>query len=74
MTALFAGGGVKGGQVLGASDAKGMGPDGDGFTPDQLAATFYSTLGINHRKEYHTASGRPVMIVRDGSVIRGLSG
>ena len=72
MTALFAGGGVKGGQVVGASDAKGMGPDGTGFTPDQLAATFYRTLGIDHTKEYHTATGRPVMIVREGSVIRDL--
>jgi hypothetical protein len=72
MTALFAGGGIRGGQVVGASDAKGMGPDSTGFTPDQLAATFYNTLGINHTKEYHTATGRPVMIVREGSVIRDL--
>ena len=74
MTALLAGGGVKVGQVVGASDAKGMGPDGNGFTPDQLAATFYRTLGIDHTKEYHTATGRPVMIVREGSVIRELVG
>jgi uncharacterized protein (DUF1501 family) len=74
MTALLAGGGVKCGQVVGASDAKGMGPAAEGFTPDQLAASFYHTLGIDHRKEYHTAGGRPVMIVRDGSLIRGLFG
>lgn len=72
MTALFAGGGVKGGRVVGASDDKGMGPDGTGYTPDQLAASFYHTLGIDHAKEYHTSTGRPVMIVRDGSIIRGL--
>ncbi len=72
MTALLAGGGIKGGQVVGASDDKGMGPAGEGFTPDQLAASFYHTLGIDHTKEYKTATGRPVMIVRDGSVIRGL--
>ncbi len=74
MTALLAGGGVKGGQALGASDAKGMGPANDGYTPDQMAATFYHALGIDHRKEYHTATGRPVMIVRDGSLIRPLFG
>jgi uncharacterized protein (DUF1501 family) len=72
MTALLAGGGVKGGQVIGASDEKGMGPAGEGFTPDQLAASFYRTLGIDHTKEYHTNTGRPVMIVREGSVIRDL--
>ncbi len=74
MTALMAGGGIKGGQVVGASDDKGMGPAGAGFTPDQLAASFYSTLGIDHTKEYKTATGRPVMIAREGSVIRGLFG
>src|SRR5690606_16667355 len=38
---LMAGGGVRSGQVLGASDDKGMGPDGEPITPDQVAATFY---------------------------------
>lgn len=72
MSALFAGGGIKGGRVVGSSDDKGMGPAATGFTPDQVAATFYHTLGIDHTKEYHTATGRPVMIVREGSVIREL--
>ncbi len=74
MTALMAGGGIKGGQVVGASDDKGMGPAAAGFTPDQLAASFYHTLGIDHTKEYKTATGRPVMIAREGSVVRGLFG
>ncbi len=72
MFALLAGGGIKGGQVVGKSDDKGMGPAGEGITPDQVAATFYHTLGIDHRKEYHTPGGRPVMIVRDGSVVKEL--
>jgi hypothetical protein len=72
MSALLAGGGIKGGQIVGASDDEGMGPAGTGFTPDQAAATFYHTLGIDHTREYHSATGRPVMIVRDGSVIREL--
>ena len=29
-------------------------------------------LGIDQTKEYHTTTGRPVMIVRDGTVIRSL--
>ncbi|MEQ8791742.1 MAG: DUF1501 domain-containing protein [Pirellulaceae bacterium] len=69
MFVLMAGGGIRGGQVLGASDDKGMGPVGKGYTPDQVAATFYHSLGIDYRKEYHTNTGRPVMIVRQGSVI-----
>jgi hypothetical protein len=69
---LLAGGGFQGGQVIGGSDDKGMGPVGHPITPDQVAASFYHALGIDHRKEYHTRTGRPVMIVREGSLIRGL--
>jgi hypothetical protein len=69
---LMAGGGVRPGQVIGASDEKGMGPAGEPITPDQVAASFYQALGIDYQKEYHTNTGRPVMIVREGSVIRGL--
>jgi hypothetical protein len=74
MFVLMAGGGIRGGQVLGASDDKGMGPAGPGFAPDDVAASFYHTLGIDHQKEYHTSTGRPVMIVREGKVIPGLFG
>jgi hypothetical protein len=49
-----------------------MGPASEAITPDQVAATFYHSLGIDFRKEYHTNTGRPVMIVREGSVIEGL--
>jgi hypothetical protein len=72
MFCLLAGGGIKGGQVIGESDAKGEGPKDKPITPDDVAATFYHTLGIDHTKEYHTPSGRPVMIVRYGKVIHEL--
>jgi hypothetical protein len=69
---LLGGGGMRGGQVIGASDASAMGPAAEQITPDQVAASFYHSLGIDFRREYHTNTGRPVMIVRDGSVIREL--
>jgi len=47
-------------------------PDGDGFSPDDVAATFYHSLGIDHTKEYHTSTGRPITIVRGGQIIREL--
>jgi len=37
-----------------------------------VAATFYKTLGIDHTQEYQTNTGRPIMIVRDGHLIKGL--
>ena len=75
MFVLLGGGGIHCGQVVGASDEQGMGPaEGDGISPDQVAASFYHTLGINYEKEYHTNTGRPVMIVRQGSLIPELVG
>jgi hypothetical protein len=75
MFVVLAGGGMKGGQVIGASDAKGEAPvDGNGISPDDVAASFYHSLGIDAAKEYRTPSGRPVAIVRNGTVIMGLFG
>jgi len=70
MCCLLGGGGIKGGQVVGASDEKAMGPaSGDGITPDDVAASFYHALGIDARKEYKTSTGRPIAIVRNGTPI-----
>jgi hypothetical protein len=69
MFVLFAGGGMKGGQVIGESNDKGQEPLSRAITPDDVAASFYHSLGIDYTKEYHTTSGRPVMIVREGKVI-----
>ncbi|MHC5537378.1 DUF1501 domain-containing protein [Singulisphaera rosea] len=73
MFVLLGGGGIRGGQVVGASDAKAMGPaSGDGISPDDVAATFYRTLGIDPQKEYRTNTGRPVAIARYGNPISQL--
>ena len=69
MFMLMAGGGIKNGQVIGKSNADATLPDSKGFSPDDVAASLFHTLGINHEKEYHTDTGRPIMIVRDGHVI-----
>jgi hypothetical protein len=74
MFCVLAGGGMKGGQVIGESDAKGEGPKDKAITPDDVAATFYQSLGIDTRKEYHTPTGRPVMIVRYGTPLKELIG
>lgn len=74
MCCLLAGGGIHGGRVIGESDAKGEGPKDNAITPDDVAATFYQSLGIDPRKEYRTPTGRPVMLVREGTPIQGLLG
>jgi uncharacterized protein (DUF1501 family) len=72
MFCLLAGGGMRGGQVIGESDETAAGPKADAITPDDVAASFYKSLGIDITKEYHTPSGRPVMIVRHGTPIAQL--
>jgi len=73
MCVLLAGGGMQGGQVIGASDARAEAPaDGKGISPDDVAASFYHSLGIDSTKEYRTPTGRPVAIVRYGTVVNQL--
>ncbi|MCG8648520.1 MAG: DUF1501 domain-containing protein [Pirellulales bacterium] len=71
MCALLAGGSVRCGQVIGSTDDKAQGPDGDGFTPDDLAATFLQNIGIDPKTEYQANVGRPITLIRNGMPIRG---
>jgi hypothetical protein len=72
MFTLFAGGAIRAGQVVGATDERAAMPKGKGFSPDDIAASFYHNLGIDPGKEYHTSTGRPITLVREGKLIPGL--
>lgn len=72
MCALMAGGDVRGGQALGATDDKAQGPIDEGFTPDDLAASFFQNIGIDPKKEYDANIGRPITLVRNGQSIQNL--
>lgn len=72
MFMLMAGGGMQGGQVIGESDDTASGPRHEGIKPDDVAASFYHSLGIDPTKEFHTETGRPITLVRDGSIISEL--
>lgn len=74
MFMLMAGGGMRGGQVIGESDDTASEPRHDAIKPDDVAASFYHSLGIDHTKEFHTETGRPIMLVRDGKIIPQLFG
>ena len=72
---MMAGGGVSGGQVVGASDALGEFPRERPVTPSDLAATIYTLLGIDPARELLTKDGRPIRIAPSGSeVIREIVG
>jgi uncharacterized protein (DUF1501 family) len=72
MFALMAGGDIRGGQVLGASDDKAQGSLGEGFSPDDLAASVFQNIGIDTITEYASNVGRPITLIRDGSPISSL--
>jgi hypothetical protein len=65
----LAGGGVRGGQVLGASDSIGAYPRDGRVLPHDLAATVFHCLGVPPDAVLHDALGRPVPITH-GDVIR----
>jgi hypothetical protein len=62
---VLAGGGVRGGQVVGESDAKGAYPKERPVTPADIHATVFTALGYDFRMTYQTSDGRP-MSVSDG--------
>lgn len=58
-TVFFAGGGTKGGVVVGASDKIGGYPASDAQTPESMAATIYRCLGIPETAAWHDEANRP---------------
>jgi hypothetical protein len=65
-TILMAGGGIKGGQVVGSSDEIGSAPKDRPTTPAQVAATVFRGLGIDLATELPGAGNRPIPLVDRG--------
>ena len=68
-TVALAGGGIRGGRVVGASDARAERPASDPHGPEDLSATICHLMGIDPKEEFLTPEGRPVAIVNNGRVI-----
>ncbi len=68
---LFAGGGVRGGNVVGASDAQGGYPVEQPVKPENFAATIYHALGIAPTASWQDLQGRPHAVYH-GQPIDGL--
>jgi uncharacterized protein (DUF1501 family) len=69
---LFAGGGTKPGQIIGATDKQAAAPTSDPVSVADLLRTIHTLLGIDSKKEYPDPLGRPVPIVDGGKLIPGL--
>ncbi len=68
----LAGGGIKGGQIYGASDATCTEPSQDPLTVEDLATTVYAQMGIVADKELMAPGARPIEIVDGGKVVPDL--
>lgn len=69
---IFAGAGVQGGRVIGATDKNGAFVTDRPVRPADVCWTIYDALGIDPTKELHTPEGRPVSILAEGSTIQEL--
>jgi uncharacterized protein (DUF1501 family) len=62
---LFAGGGLKMGQVIGATDARATRPKGIPYRPQNVLATLYRVLAIDPNTTLLNHLGRPMPLLDD---------
>jgi uncharacterized protein (DUF1501 family) len=74
MSVVFAGGGLKMGQVIGSTDAKAENPKTRPCSPGDLLSTMYHVLGIDHTHEFMDAAKRPLPVLAEGKPIAELVG
>jgi uncharacterized protein (DUF1501 family) len=72
MSVLFAGGGARGGQIIGATDVRGFAATERVLSPENFVSTVYRKLGIDPDKILYTPQGRPTHIVSDPTPIQEL--
>ena len=73
MSALVAGGGLKMGQAVGSSTARGERPKDRPYRPSNLLATLYNAMGIDPAMTFNNGSGRPVHLLEDRNLITELA-
>jgi hypothetical protein len=74
MSALLAGGGMPMGQVIGSTNARGERPQDRPLHPNDVLATVYHHLGIDHHHAFINPQGRPVPLLPSGAPITELAG
>lgn len=69
---MMAGGGIKGGQVIGSSDGRGMEVATRPVRPEDVAATIYNQLGIDYTQSIESPEGVRITLSRGGRHIQEL--
>jgi len=72
MSALIAGGGLKMGQAIGSSSARGEYPKDRPYRVPQVLSTIYRAMGIDPSGTFQNSSGRPMYILDDREPVREL--
>jgi hypothetical protein len=72
MSVVFAGGGLKMGQMVGSTDPRAEYPKTRAASPQDMLATMYHVLGIDYRHEFYDAAQRPIPILNEGKPIEEL--
>ncbi len=72
MSAMIAGGGMKMGQAIGSSSARGEYPKDRPYKVPNLLATIYTALGIDPSYTFPNGSGRPMYILDDRNLVEEL--
>jgi len=72
MSALVAGGGMKMGQAIGTSSARGEYPKDRPYKVPHLLATLYRAMGIDPAQTFPNGSGRPMYVLDDRNLVTEL--
>ena len=72
MSALVAGGGLKMGQAIGTSSARGETPKDRPYKVPNVLATLYKALGIDPAMTFPSGSGRPMYVLDDRELVTEL--
>jgi hypothetical protein len=69
---LLAGGGIARGVIHGVSDSTGGEPARDAVPLEDIQFTVYNLLGIDANKELVAFGTRPIEIIKDGNLVKGI--
>lgn len=73
MSVLFAGGGLRMGQVVGETDSQGAAPKSSPLSPGDILSTMYDALGVDRSQSFLDASGRSMPLLPEGKPIAALA-
>lgn len=72
MSCLIGGGGIQGGRIVGATNARGEAPSENPLHPSDLHHTLFHILGVDRNLSFLNHAGRPIPALEPGRVIQEL--